>query len=251
MGAVVPRQEPERDGLLRLRHQFFALTRMKIATWNINGIKARIDTVVDLAARGRSRHRCLQEIKSLDEGFPAGAHRGSRLQCRHPRPEGLQRRRDPLQSALRRGDPRPARRRCRRPGPLHGGRRLGRRAERCGSPPSTCPTAIRSTATNTPTSSPGWTASMPAPAPCWPWRKPFFLAGDYNAIPEPRDAKRPQDWVGDALFLPQTRAHFHALTHLGLTDAVRSRSPATASTPSGTIRPAPGRKTTASASTTS
>jgi exodeoxyribonuclease-3 len=52
--------------------------------------------------------------------------------------------------------------------------------------------------------------------------EPLVLAGDYNVIPAPRDARDPSVWVNDALFLPQTRAKFHALVNLGLTDALRA-----------------------------
>ena len=50
-----------------------------------------------------------------------------------------------------------------------------------------------------------------------------MLAGDYNVIPEPRDAKRPgPPGRNDALFQPETRAKFRELLNLGLTDAVRA-----------------------------
>lgn len=52
--------------------------------------------------------------------------------------------------------------------------------------------------------------------------EPLVLAGDYNVIPQPIDAKRPEVWVNDALFLPQTRERFRALTNLGFTDAIRA-----------------------------
>jgi exodeoxyribonuclease-3 len=52
--------------------------------------------------------------------------------------------------------------------------------------------------------------------------EPLVLAGDYNVIPQPVDAKRPEAWVNDALFLPQTRERFRALTNLGFTDAIRA-----------------------------
>jgi exodeoxyribonuclease III len=54
--------------------------------------------------------------------------------------------------------------------------------------------------------------------------EPMLLAGDYNVIPTPLDAKRPQAWVDDALFRPPTRERFRALTNLGLTDAIRAVS---------------------------
>jgi exodeoxyribonuclease-3 len=56
--------------------------------------------------------------------------------------------------------------------------------------------------------------------------EPFLLAGDYNVIPEAKDVPNPAAWAGDALYLPTTRAKFHALMHLGLTDALRATSDA-------------------------
>ncbi len=52
--------------------------------------------------------------------------------------------------------------------------------------------------------------------------EPLVLAGDYNVIPTAADVHDPAAWAGDALFLPQTREAFRALTHLGLTDALRA-----------------------------
>jgi exodeoxyribonuclease-3 len=54
--------------------------------------------------------------------------------------------------------------------------------------------------------------------------EPMLLAGDYNVIPTAADARRPEVWKNDALFLPQTREKFRALTNLGLVDAVRAVS---------------------------
>jgi exodeoxyribonuclease-3 len=54
--------------------------------------------------------------------------------------------------------------------------------------------------------------------------EPFVLAGDYNVIPAAHDAKRPEAWTKDALFLPATREKFRALINLGLTDAIRAVS---------------------------
>jgi exodeoxyribonuclease-3 len=54
--------------------------------------------------------------------------------------------------------------------------------------------------------------------------EPFVLAGDFNVIPTPLDAKRPAAWVNDALFLPPTRERFRALINTGLSDALRAVS---------------------------
>ncbi len=54
------------------------------------------------------------------------------------------------------------------------------------------------------------------------FEEPLVLAGDFNVIPEPRDAAHPELWAKDALFLPATRAKFRELIALGLTDALRA-----------------------------
>ncbi len=46
---------------------------MKIATYNINGIKARLPRLLEWLEETRPKVACLQEIKSQDEGFPADA----------------------------------------------------------------------------------------------------------------------------------------------------------------------------------
>jgi exodeoxyribonuclease-3 len=56
--------------------------------------------------------------------------------------------------------------------------------------------------------------------------EPLVLAGDYNVIPTALDAKKPEAWVNDALFLPETREKFRTLANLGLTDALRAVSDA-------------------------
>jgi exodeoxyribonuclease III len=47
----------------------------------------------------------------------------------------------------------------------------------------------------------------------------FVLCGDYNVIPREVDCWDPSVWTGDALFQPETRAAYRALENLGLTDA--------------------------------
>jgi exodeoxyribonuclease-3 len=54
----------------------------------------------------------------------------------------------------------------------------------------------------------------------------LVLCGDFNAIPAAGDVYDPRAWVEDALFRPQTREKFRALVNLGLTDAVRATSDA-------------------------
>ena len=58
------------------------------------------------------------------------------------------------------------------------------------------------------------------------YEEPMVLAGDFNVIPEAKDAARPELWTGDALLLPQTREKFRELMALGLTDALRATTDA-------------------------
>jgi len=50
----------------------------------------------------------------------------------------------------------------------------------------------------------------------------FVLAGDYNVIPDARDVYDPQGWLGDALYALPTRQKFRELLALGFTDALRA-----------------------------
>jgi len=52
--------------------------------------------------------------------------------------------------------------------------------------------------------------------------EPLVLAGDYNVIPTEADVHNTAAWIKDALFLPTTREKFRTLTNLGLTDALRA-----------------------------
>lgn len=56
-------------------------------------------------------------------------------------------------------------------------------------------------------------------------KKPVVLAGDYNVIPTERDAYKPERWVNDALFRPESRAAFESLVSQGWTDALRTLYP--------------------------
>jgi exodeoxyribonuclease III len=60
------------------------------------------------------------------------------------------------------------------------------------------------------------------------WRAenvPVLVGGDFNVIPEDIDCHNPSAWVNDALFQPEVRARYRALLGLGYTDAFRSLHP--------------------------
>jgi exodeoxyribonuclease-3 len=54
------------------------------------------------------------------------------------------------------------------------------------------------------------------------FEEPLVLGGDYNVIPTPQDVYDPVAWADDALFRIETRTAFRGLVNLGLTDAVRA-----------------------------
>jgi exodeoxyribonuclease III len=54
---------------------------------------------------------------------------------------------------------------------------------------------------------------------------PVILAGDYNVIPTERDVYKPERWVNDALFRTEVREAFSRLTAQGWADAIRVRHP--------------------------
>ena len=156
-----------------------------------------------------------------------------------------------LQASVRRGHTAAARRSRGRSRPVHRGGRLHPRPAHCASRRSTCPMATRWIPRNMRINPNGWSGFLT-----------ITRAAEAGGAADPgRRLQRHPDagvtstipplWVNDALFLPETRARFRALTNLGLTDA-RSRvtDESKGSTRFGIIRPGPGRKTTASASTT-
>jgi exodeoxyribonuclease-3 len=55
--------------------------------------------------------------------------------------------------------------------------------------------------------------------------KPVLLTGDFNVMPSEIDVYKPERWVNDALFRPETRAAFRSLLDQGWTDAIRKLYP--------------------------
>lgn len=56
-------------------------------------------------------------------------------------------------------------------------------------------------------------------------KKPVILTGDYNVMPTELDVYKPEKWVNDALFRPETRDAFQKLMSQGWTDAIRTLYP--------------------------
>lgn len=195
---------------------------MLIATWNVNSIKQRLDHTVRFLEEVRPDVLCLQELKCQDEAFPAEpiealgynvavhgqkAFNGVAILSRHPLSD--------IRRRLPDGD-----------GDDH-----ARYIEALISRPGGA--VMRVASIYLPNGNPIGTPKFPYKL-AWMRRlrrhaaellaleEPLVLAGDYNVIPEGRDAYDPAAWLGDALFQPETRGAFRDLLGLGLTEAVRA-----------------------------
>ena len=196
-------------------------TGVKIATYNINGINARLDQLLRWLGKSRPDIVTLQELKASDDHFPADAlaaagyqaiwhgqksWNGVALLSRVGAPvetrRGLPDDPDPTQSRyleaavngvivgalyLPNGNP--------RPGPKFDYKLA-------------------------------WFERFAAHAQTLLASKvPVVLAGDYNVMPTEMDVYKPERWTDDALFAPEVRAAFADLVAQGWTDAVRTMHP--------------------------
>jgi exodeoxyribonuclease III len=197
---------------------------MKITTWNINGVKARIDTALTYLREAAPDVICFQEIKSVDEGFPVEMFQDLGYNVATHGQKGFNGvailSKTPLEDVTRGlpGDDTDEQ---------------SRYIEATVSGPSG---PVRIASIYLPNGNPIDTEKFPYKLRWMERLKshatrlladeiPLVLAGDYNVIPEPKDAKRPAAWVNDALFQPQSRAAFQALGALGFTDAIRTCHP--------------------------
>jgi exodeoxyribonuclease-3 len=197
---------------------------MKVATWNINGVKARLDSALTWLGEAAPDIVCLQEIKSVDEGFPAEAFERLGYNVAVHGQKGFNG--VALLSRLRPEDVRRG-----LPGdPADGQARF---IEATFSAPAG---ALHVAALYLPNGNPigtdkfayklAWMQRLEAHArSLLALEIPVILAGDFNIIPTPLDAKRPEAWTGDALFQPESRAAWRRMIHLGYIDAVRACHP--------------------------
>lgn len=195
---------------------------MKLATFNINGIKARIDALPAWLSAAQPDVVCLQEIKSVDEGFPREVFEamGYRVETHGQKSfNGVAiLSKLPLEDVTRGlpGDETDEQARWIE------ATVLGRRPIRvCGlylpnGNPAPGPKYDYKLA---------WMSRMEARAKALlAQEEPTVFCGDYNVIPQDADAAKPELWTTDALALPQSRAAYRRLLALGLTDAFRARN---------------------------
>jgi exodeoxyribonuclease III len=198
---------------------------MLVATWNVNSIKQRLDNLVAWLSARQPDIVCLQETKCVDEGFPREPLEalGYNIAIHGQKTfNGVA-----ILSKLKLDEVTP-----RLPGD-----NADDHARFIEAVVSTKSGVLRIASIYLPNGNPANTDKYDYKMR-WMERlhhyaqrrltldEPLVLAGDYNVIPDEADVYDPAAWVGDALFKPETRAKFRALTNLGLTDAVRATSDA-------------------------
>lgn len=203
---------------------------MKIASFNINGIKARANALPQWLDEAQPDVVLLQEIKSVDEAFPSTLfeERGYNVETHGQKGfNGVA-----ILSKLPLEDVS-----CRLPGDDTDVQArwieatvVGKQALRiCGLYlPNGNPVELN------PDGSPvvggkyayklAWMERLKARAQdLLQDETPALMAGDYNIIPQAEDAKRPDAWLEDALHRPESRAAYQRILNLGFTEAFRAR----------------------------
>ncbi len=194
---------------------------MKIVTYNVNGIKARLPRLLEWLEETKPDVVCLQELKSSDETFPESDVRGAGYGAIWHGQKGfngvalLARGTDPVE--IRRG--------------LEG------------EPEDEHSRYIEADIFGVRVASIYLPNGNPQPGPKFDYKLrwmtrlqqrareilaeevPAVLAGDYNVIPTDEDVFSVRAMADDALMQPESRAAFRTLCHQGWTDAIRTRHP--------------------------
>ncbi len=193
---------------------------MKIATFNINGVKARIDTLTTWLTESQPDVAVLQEVKSVDEGFPRQIIEDLGYNVETHGQKGFNGvailSKLPLEDVTRG-----------LPGDDTDAQARWIEATVVGDKP------VRICGLYLPNGN-------PAPGPKFDYKlawmdrlyhrardlmsreEPALMCGDYNIIPQPEDAACPSAWTDDALFRPESRAAFRKIVNLGFTEAFRA-----------------------------
>ncbi len=194
---------------------------MKIVTYNINGIGARLQNLLKWLGQTSPDVVCLQELKAPQDNFPVDAIRDAGYQVIWHGQKSwngvaiLSKGTTPVE--VRRvlpGDPEDAHSRY-----------------------------IEATLDDVVLGCLYLPNGNPAPGPKFDYKlrwmerlivhgaelmradRPVVLAGDFNVIPTPKDVYKPERWVDDALFRVETREAFGRLMSQGWVDAIRARFP--------------------------
>jgi len=194
---------------------------MRIATFNINGIRARLPRLVEWLEETQPDVACLQEIKTQDEGFPIKEIEAAGYGAIWHGQKGF----NGVAILAKGGTPREVTRGLEGEPEDDHSRYIEADVN-----------GVRVAAIYLPNGNP-----VPGPkfdykirwmgrlrqraAQIWAEEVPAVLAGDYNVIPFDRDVWKPEAMVDDALMQPESRAAYKALMFDGWTDALAARHP--------------------------
>jgi exodeoxyribonuclease-3 len=194
---------------------------MRIATYNINGIKARLPRLIEWLTETQPDVACLQEIKTQDEGFPIKDIEEAGYGAIWHGQKGFN-----GVAILARGAT-----------PAEVTRSLaGEPEDEHSRYIEADVNGVRVASIYLPNGNPvpgpkfdykiRWMARLRArAAQIWAEEVPAVLAGDYNVIPFDRDVWKPAAMASDALMQPESRSAYKTLLGDGWTDALASRHP--------------------------
>jgi len=194
---------------------------LRIATYNVNSVNARLPVLLRWLSETQPDIVCLQELKAPQDKFPERAIRDAGYgviwhgQKSYNGVAILARGRDPVEA----------------------------QRDLPGDPNDTHSRYIEATVGELVVGCLYLPNGNPAPGPKFDYKlgwferfisraselvsrgSPVILAGDYNVIPTDIDVYKPERWVDDALFRPETRAAYQRLLGQGWTDGLRKRHP--------------------------
>jgi exodeoxyribonuclease III len=194
---------------------------MKIATWNVNSVKARLDTAVAWLKEAEPDVVCLQELKCTDDTFPAEAFEALGYNCAvHGQKtyNGVailsKRKLEDVKARLPGGDGDDHARYIEAVvSGDHGVVRVASIYAPNGNPIGTDKFAYKL----------AWLARLEKHAKdLLALEEPLALMGDINVIPTADDCWDPKAWENDALFQPESRAALRAIENLGFTDTIKA-----------------------------
>jgi len=194
---------------------------VKLATWNVNSVKARLEAACLWLKEAAPDVVCLQEIKTTDDTFPTDAFQSLGYNCAvHGQKTYngvaiLSKR--PLEDVTLRlpsgdGDDHARYIEALVPGEK-GMVRVASIYAPNGNPIGTDKFKYKL----------AWMARLARRAKdLLAFEEPLALMGDFNVIPSPDDCYDPKAWAGDALYQPESRAALRKIEYLGFTDAFRA-----------------------------
>jgi exodeoxyribonuclease III len=194
---------------------------MKIATWNVNSIRIRVEAAVQWLNEAQPDVVCLQELKCQDEQFPKEPFEALGYNCAVHGQKSyngvaiLSKR--PMEDVTPRlpgsdSDDQSRYMEAIIPGD-HGAVRVASIYAPNGNPIGTDKFAYKL----------GWLERLRLRAKnLLNDEEAVALMGDYNVIPMPDDVYNPKLWLKDALFQPESRAAVRRIQNLGYTDAIRA-----------------------------